>query len=230
MTNTELFGETITETTTKYETWEAEALRKKAEAADNHIKTLEEENKNLRENYKNTATLEDVLKKLDMVSQPPVSYQPAVVNPTMLEPKTQSEQLTKQDILNIYEQKQKELQAKANVDQIKKELLKAWGENFSSKLSERSKEIGVNQDFLANMAENYPEAFLKLILEPKTVTNPNSHISPSTVRSPTTPTLTGETRKEFRTAEKANPALLSDPVFQARKHAAAQRLGDAFFR
>lgn len=230
MTNTELFGE-VTIEPSKYASWDVEALRKKAEAADDHIKILEVEAANRRDSEKTNATLEDVLKKLDMVNQTPAPYTLPVVNPTPVTSSPQGEQITKSDVLNILDQKQKELQAKANVERIKSELRKVWGDNFSTKLTEKSTEIGVNQDFLASMAEQYPDAFLKLVLETKSTSNPNVHVAPSTMGTPTgSLQFVGETRKDFKAAEKANPALIHDAGFQRRKHEAAARLGDAFFK
>ncbi len=234
MTDSSLFeGTTPAEPLDKYSTWEPDALRNKAIAADNHIKTLEEENRNLREQTKQTATLQEVLEKLDRVNPSSPSYTPPAVNPTPVQPNT-SQQVTKEDITNLvtstFEQEQKKNQAKQNVATVKAELQKVWGDNFPQRLSEKSKEIGASENFLANMAENYPQAFLKLVLadtKPAPV-NPNVHVPPGTTPNKAAP-MTGETYKDFRAQEKLNPKLLSDPIFQQRKHEAAQRLGDSFF-
>jgi hypothetical protein len=226
LTDTSLFGETPPEN--KYDSWDIEALKKKAEAADNHIRTLEAEAANRREITQNTATVEELIRRLDQSYQPPVTPPTPVVNPTTVQPTTISEQISKQDVINILEQKQKESQAKANVDKIRKELHKVWGDTFPTRLSEKSKALGVSETFLATMAESYPDAFIKLVVDEKPITNPNAHVAPTSTRT-VNYNITGDTRKDFRAAEKANPSLLNDPAFQKRKHEAAARLGDAFF-
>lgn len=223
-------GTTNTETTTKYDAWELEALKTKAMHADNHIKTLESEMSLLRENKNTEAALQEVLKKLDQANQPPENNLNLGNNQT-LERINSSEQLTKQDVLGILEQKQKELQAKANVDTVKTELQKVWGDSYTSKLNEKSKQLGISQDWLASVAETHPQAFLKIVLDaPPNDTSRNVHVPPGSTGSNRIGTITGgETQKDFRAQEKANPRLIHDVAFQTRKHAAAQRLGDAFF-
>lgn len=231
MTDTTLFGETPPVTETKYDTWDVEALRKKAEAADNHIRTLEEEARNYRATQTTNATLEEVLKKLDTVNQPPAVYTPPVVNNPPVVNISQSEHISKQDVLNILEQKQKELQAKANVDSVKQELQKVWGDDFSLKLKEKSKQLSVPQDFLASMAESHPSAFLKLVTEGNANTNPNVHVPPaSTIRTKEgIQPFAGEKMKDFQKAMKENPHLRSDAEFQKRMMLTAERQGASFF-
>ncbi len=231
MTDTLFNTDTPTSGSNKYDTWDAEQLKRKAEAADNHIRTLEAENANLRETTKQNATIEEILDRLDNkpVTPPNFSPNPVVTNPP---DKPSSSAITKDDVMSLIEQQRKNDQAKANVDLISKELQKVWGEDFPSKVTQKAKNLGVNKDFLASMAENYPQAFLKLVLEDvQKPTNPNSHVPPtSTTFQPKTPEgFVGETWKDFSKAMKQNPSLRTDPTFSRRMHDQAAKLGDSFY-
>lgn len=229
MTNTELFGETPPDS--KYANWDIEALRKKADAADNHIRTLEAEAVTRRGADQTQATLEELLKKLDTVNQTPANFNQTPPNPGDVRTSTQGEQLSKQDVLSILEQKQKDLEAKANVATVKRELQKHWGNDHHLKLAERSKQLNVPQDFLASMAETHPDAFLRLVLEPASTSNPNVHVPPTTTirtKDGLKP-FVGEKMKDYIQAMRDNPTLRNDANFKTRMQEAAEAQGESFF-
>lgn len=234
MTNSELFSDSnVTNNesnllNSKYDSWEKDALIKKALAADDHINKLESEHAQLRST---DDTLQEVLKRLE---QPQNSVQNNELNQTH-ERSNSSESLSKDDIEDIVsqivERKQKTSQAKANVDMIKTKLQEVWGDDYRTKVSSRSQELGIDQSYLESMAESQPQAFLSLILPQSAINpNPNTHLPPSSTKQIEDKSFKGETYKEFREQEKANPSLLYDPKFQKRKLQAAQTLGDAFYK
>lgn len=235
MTDSELFTNESEDNTlaSKYAEWDKEALLKKAIAADNHIKTLEEEARNYKEDSKTEQTLQEVLKRLDNTYNASTNYTPTEEYQPSEQPSS-GDQVSKEDILNLVntsiEKKQKESLAKANVEKIRNELKRNWGDTYPQKLSDRAKELGVNQTFLESMAENYPDAFLNLVLPKSDSSNPNVHVPPSNTRSTSSFSNTeGETYKSFKKMEQENPRLRHDPAFQRRKLNAAERLGDAFY-
>lgn len=237
MTNSELFtdstqtnSESTGSLTTKYDGWEKEALIKKALSADTHISKLEAESAERKESQKLDETLQAVLQKLE---QPQNYVRTEEENQTTLRPNS-SESLSKTDVENLVstyvQQEQKKSQAKANVDRIKAELKRVWGEDYRSKVTIRADDLGVPQSYLESMAETHPDAFLKLIMPTTDTPRANTHVPPTSTQSITDNSFKGETYKEFRTQEKANPALLYDPQFQKRKLLAAQKLGDDFYK
>jgi|SRR5688572_242898 len=234
MTDNNLFENTPQPS--KYDSWDIEALKKKAEAADNHIATLEEENKNYRGEKQTDARIEEVLARLDQLKQTSPFTNPPITQVNQTEQRhVPTAEVTKEDVLKLVsttlEQKQKENQVKANVERIHKELKQAWGDNYKTILSNKAREMEVNQDFLISMAETAPEAFLKLVLDKNKLTNPNVHVPPSSsaVHMPGVGNMSGETYKDFKKAMEASPHLRSDPVFNRRMHEAAERLGNAFY-
>jgi hypothetical protein len=234
MTDNNLFENTNTPTS-KYDSWDIEALKKKAESADAHIATLEEENRTFRDRGQTEARIEEVLARLDQLKQQPLPNPP--INPVNNTDQRHvpAAEVTKEDVLKLVsttlEQKQKENQVKANVERIHKELKQAWGDNYKSILSTKAQEMSINQDFLISMAETHPDAFLKLVLDKSKLANPNAHVPPSSnaVHVPNVGTMTGETYKDFKKAMEANPNLRTDPTFNRRMHEAAERLGQSFY-
>lgn len=221
-------------TSKNYDNWDLEALKRKAEAADAHIKAIEAENSALRQNTDTTSTLEEVLEKLDLLNQVPQNFMPSsgVTNLPVEKPNS-SQSLTKDEVVamvaSAIEENRKKSTAKQNVDVIKQELEKTWGPNYPTRLSEKATQLGVSTDYLSSMAESYPQAFLKLVLDEKTNTNPNSHTPPTTTVRPVMGDQPMSKWKDFSAAMKANPRLRSDVAFQRRLHETAEKLGESFY-
>lgn len=248
MTDSELFSQTIENqesdtvlgqpSESKYANWTVEALVKKAEAADNHITTLESEAKLYRKSEQDENALREVLSKLDHLNKPSGMESPSfgVNNPPLSQPNP-GDTVTKDDVLNMVktslEQTQKQTLAKNNVEKVRTELKKAWGDNYQNILTQKVRDLGVDQSYLESTAEQYPDAFLRLVLgqNDKSTSNPNIHVPPTSSTSAPAHNVSGsETYKDFKAQYKANPALLADPAFNKRMHEAAQRLGDAFYK
>lgn len=220
------------QTTSKYDSWDLDALKKKADMADAHISTLERENASYRENTTTTTTLEEILEKLDQTRTNPLSFTPSMVE-TKSTAERPSSSPSKEELASIVEaiieNKQKKTLAQQNVEQVRQSLEKTWGNDYKLRLAERSKQLNMSQDFLASMAESYPSVFLKLITEDQK-TNPNAHLPPNTQSRPTlTLDQPMNTWAQFSKAMKDNPRLRQDSSFQRRMHDTAEKLGDNFF-
>ena len=219
-------------TQSKYSSWNTEDLVKKAEAADAHINKLETENSDYR---KNDATLQEVLQKLDQSNAATSQNNPSTNTNQYQERSNSSETVSKEDIEKLvsisFDRKQQESLAKRNVETVRTELKKVWGDNYSQKLTERAQELGVEQSYLESTAENYPQVFLKVILGENSTSNPNTHVAPtSTQTSPVLTTPGNFTRyKDFSKMMKEKPELLSDPMFNRQMHEAAQKYGKEFY-
>jgi hypothetical protein len=219
--------------TSKYSSWDVQDLIKKAEAADIHITKLETENADYR--TKNDETLKKVLEKLDQANQT-TATDPSTLTHQSPEQSNPSGALKPEDIQKMvsesFERKQKETLAKSNVERIRTELKKTWGDNYVQRLNERKAELGVDQSYLESTAENYPDVFLKIILGETKYTNPNTHVPPSNPsiapNNSNQPVMSKFS--EFRKMEKENPALRHDAVFQTRKLEAAARYGPEFYK
>lgn len=218
----------------KYEQWEKDALIKKALAADNHIKTLENEHKLYREAHNTEETLKKVLDKLDQTNYRDNTNYPLNTPANNSGGNESSNQSVKMEevqklILASITENQRRSEAKANVERIRKELQKNWGESYSDKLKSRAKELGVDQKYLESMAEQYPDAFLKIVLPSGSTPSPNTHLPPSSTVGITVGGAELTKYAEYSKLMKENPRLRSDPNFRKRMEAAALKYKDAFF-
>lgn len=218
----------------KYASWTVEDLVKKAEHADKHINTLETEMGDYRKNY--DETLKQVLQKLDQVGNTSTNTDPSM-NTNQYPEKSNSSGVSQTDIEKLvsmsFDRKQKETLVKSNVEKVRSELTKVWGENYSSKLKARMQELDVEQSYLESMAENYPQLFIDTVVGKQTSTsNPNTHVSPaSSINVSSSPTMGNlRTHKDFRTLEKENPNLQHNAEFQQRKLQAAAQYGEDFYK
>lgn len=235
MTNSELFSQTNENEQTAnpkdYSNWSIEDLVNKAEAADAHINKLELENKDFRTNDE---TLREVLKRLDQVNQPSQNIDPSMnVNPHPEQSNSGGVDQTEiEKMVSLsFDRKQKESTAKANVLKVETELKRVWGDNYSKHLHERTKELGVKQEYLESMAENYPDLFIKTVLGETSKSNPNVHVPPTSTTSPTQTDVGNLVKyREFAKLEKDNPQLRLDTAFQQRKLQAAAKYGDSFYQ
>lgn len=219
----------------KYENWEKEALVKKALAADEHIKTLEGEHKLYREAHNTEETLQKVLQKLDHMNfnEDNQNYLQNTPANNSGENVSSNPSVTREEVTKLIEtsinENQRTSQAKANVKKIREELKKTWGDSYSDKLKSRAKELGVEQQYLESMAEQYPDAFLKIVLPTSSTPSPNTHVPPTSSVSSTVAGNELSKYSEYSKLMKENPRLRSDPNFRNRMEAAALKYGDAFF-
>lgn len=231
MTDTSLFE--TTPTTSKYDNWDVDALKNKAISADNHINTLQSELAELRNSKTSDAKMEELLNRLTEISTPPQNTASNVVNHTT-ERVPGAPVVTTEDIETLVskslEKKQKEDLSKQNVAKLHRELKAAWGDNYRSIMTNKAQELGINQNFLASLAETHPDALLKLVLDKPKSSDLNTHVAPPSVLNTRAGQVQlGTTYKEFSKAMKDNPSLRSDPNFIARMHEAAERHGEAFY-
>lgn len=234
MTDSNLFDDN-SNTPGKYDSWDLEALRKKAYEADNHIDLVESEAKSLRELAQTNTTMDEIIARLDLMNmQPPMNHQPTTPANNAADRNVQ-DVVTKTDVATLVAQTletlHKENSAKENVSKVKTELSKVWGTDVSKKLKEKAVELGVSERFLASMAEGYPTALLKLVLEDKPApTNPNTHTPPSTTyRSLPSSDQPLSTWKQFSKAMKDNKHLRHDATFQRQLHETAEKQGPSFW-
>lgn len=225
---------TLTENKSKYTEWSVEDLIKKAEHADAHISTLEKEMGSFR---KQEETLQEVLRRLDQTNNTQQNTDPnTFANPHQERSNSQGSTLTQEDVDKLvsmsFDRKQKETIAKQNVEKVRSELKKTWGENYGDKLTNRMRELGVDQKYLESMAENYPGLFIETVLSKVIPSgNPNIHTPPSSSATPPKGMEVGNMTKysEFKNLEKQNPNLRHDAVFQQRKLEAAAKHGSSFY-
>lgn len=205
-----------------------EALAKGKWHSDRHARRLEEELEQTRQELQRRLTAEDLVKQLqtanaantrnddrdpeDKVELPDLSH-------------LKGEVLT--EVQRLLKEQQTQSQAERNVAKVTETLQTAWGSNFKSKLAARARELDLDQDYLASLAQSKPDTFLKIVLPKDSLSN---DYVPTTSSTRTTVSASGERNKAYYDKiRKENPKLYYSKQIQAQEHRDAIRLGRAFF-
>ena len=141
-----------------------ELLRKKAEHADNHIKQIEEENKDLREKMLTVLErLDKAAKVEDLLKEP---SQPAQESPeaTPATPSIDADAIASK-VEAALTAKQVKQQQEANLAQAKKDLVGKYGKEVNDKVKEVAERNGVSVSDLMDMAGTRPQMFRNLFPE-----------------------------------------------------------------
>lgn len=211
-----------------------EALAKGKLEGDRHITTLEAELATLRTELNKRKTLEEVVEQIKStrVQADIGNNQTPVVHETPSDTGINN----KDDILKLVNQtinqRQSIDQARHNVETVRSELTKVWGDAYPEKLVQAAKELEVSKEFLASMAETNPKAFLKVVqgaIPPK-VGDPNISAPPRNSATPSASNLVQGTFSSYMDEQKKNPKLRYDREYQAKLHKEALANPDHFFR
>lgn len=208
------------------------SLAKGKKASDEHIATLERELAGMRGELDTRLSLEEFMAKIEATRDSNSNSDPQDRNER---PNPNTAALTVEEIEKLLDKKLTEkTQAtlkERNVEISKAELRKAWGPQAHKKLEARAKELGLGQDFLADLAERSPKAFLLTVgaqgeHQPDSVTDfvpPNSSVRSVPERG--NPNV--KNQAYYDKIKKADPRLYKQ--LTAERHRNAQALGEAYF-
>ena len=146
---------------------ERELARAKVES-DAFITRLQGELKGLREDLTKRASIEDFLDQMKSLNERP-DVEPNRPNHGEEDEhrKQNGPSTTQEDLERLIEQKvsqrEKANKAQANFELVRQEMQKAWGEDYTSKLAAKAKELNLGEEFLNTLAKEQPKAFLKLV-------------------------------------------------------------------
>lgn len=138
-------------------------------------------------------------------------------------------------VRNLLEQEKKQSSKQDNVAYVARELTKAWGPKYSSKLKEKAQELG-GEEFLGSLAETNPKAFLKLLdvtgeaprtQSPNTQNPPTNRMNSTAMASSNASSF--KTYKDFDKLRRENPKLFYSPQVQSERLRLAKELGDKFY-
>lgn len=144
-----------------------EEFTKSWENAQSHILTIEGENAAQKEALLRAKGVEDVL----------ASIQSNTAVQTTQTEKTEAvtkDNLTKEDLENILNQRELDKTATANVNAAMTLAEKALGKEYIDKLDAKASELGINTTAAIALAKTSPEAFAKLFLPSDTKVNIDS--------------------------------------------------------
>lgn len=156
-----------------------------------HIRTLENENKSLRENKIKAETIEEALSRLNKTTDTNQS-----TDKTEGKKEIDVEELARRIVREESEAMSKKAQAESNKASVSQALVKKFGdsEKASKAFEEKAKGLGVTKEFLTSMAETSPKAVLAYFDTVPATVNKNLESSVSTeitVGDPNKPKISG---------------------------------------
>lgn len=180
--------------------------------ADKHIKNIETEQAELREDLKARTTLEDLMTRIEASKNHVNSEQqintPVTPTSEVDIDKRVDAKLSAWQTAQLHEQ---------NVRYVESELQKNWGPDYSSKLRAKARELGESETDLAIIAQTKPKAFLAMMGATKQDSLFNAAPS-SQVRTDVNNKSQGKTYKDFSKLRRENPTLYWDPATQKEMH------------
>lgn len=193
--------------------------------ADLHIRQLEEELKATREDLKARMSVEEALAKLSASKEDNQSHErnddPQEKNVTALTPETIQKLIDAE-----LEKRTKQSQVQRNQEYVVSKLKETWGDDYQVKLRQRAKELNLGSDFLTELAQTQPEAFLAIVGTPK-VANPNLHTPPQGRSG-----IVGSSEKTwsyYNKLRREQPSVYRSKQIQKEIHEQAAKLGEAFY-
>ncbi len=192
-----------------------ESAKTKIEHADEHIKTLEKENADLRNT---SGKIDEVLDAL----------KPS--NDTNKDQQTKPG-LSQDDVLSLIEQNDAAKVAKDNRIEVGRLMTERFGDKVQDKITEIGNQLNLGAKTLQSLAEKSPKAFMALFPESNAGQNESSS-STGTINSEAVNMATPDegTYAYYEKIRKDNPKLYNKAATQKRMLQDAERLGpDAFF-
>lgn len=196
--------------------------------ADEHIQKLETEMSDLRKDLQARTTLAELTDKWTQMQTQQTERSVEEDNQSQ---RTDSD-LTPEKIDSIFNTRLSEYEKvkarQANANLVKTELKKLLGDNYSSRLKDELNKLGVSDEYANRMAEEQPQAFLKLV-SPSHRDDRFAAPPKSTVAVPFAPSNTDRTMSYYDKIRDTDPELYKSIKVQNQLHDDAIRLGEKFF-
>jgi hypothetical protein len=212
-----------------------EALAKSIVHKDSFIERLKAEQAGLRQELNTRVKMEEFIDKMNTLSQvkSPSNGQDSPGRTTEDNPKG----LTDEDLNKLLDTKlserEKQLKATLNVEQVKQKLQEALGPQYATKLEQMTNTLGLSREYLNSIASTSPAAFLKLVgIEEKKSRDdiftppPRSQVNPDTQVS-----FNSGSRnvKYYENLFNNDPEKYWSPKVQNEMHADRKKLGARFY-
>lgn len=209
-----------------------EVLAKSVLAADDHIKNLERQLKEMREDLSNRMTAEEALKALDAKAEELASRsfrREEVETPEKTTTTGVNPEQVEAIVTEALQKRTQEETFRSNLELVNRQLSETFGAEAVNAVKTRAQELGLAPDRLIDMAKESPNAFMAMMGQ-KPVKSTNS-VAPSEVN--TADRSFNDTNQErnfafYEKIRKENPKQYYDPKFQKQMHRDISRLGDSF--
>lgn len=213
---------------------DVEEIKKSWKHSQKHIKTLEGDNRTLREDNIRRMSYEDLAERLKAV--------PNVSNVDQDDDTEPNGNRNRQDVdidalveaklttrLNQYQQSTIESENRATVIA---ELRKAWGDNYVERLQQETNDLGKTPEQINAMAGSDPKMLLRALgVDNKAEKRPI--VNTSAPRSSITARVGSKSMSrydEYKAEMKADPRLRDSPQYQMKMLREAEQMGDAFYQ
>lgn len=209
------------------------ALAKGKAHSDAFIKQLQGELAGLRKELDSRLQLEEFLQE---VKKTPPSQVPTPTPVVSNQGTNQGErtEVKAEDIRNLVSEtllmeRTKQTQD-SNLNFVRQELTKAYGNDFGNKLDQVAKELGLTKEYMTTMASNSPQAFLKLVGTPAAPSRGPADVAPprSTVSAPSHAAVDKD-RERFEKLRKENPREYWSPRVQSEIHRLSLERGKSIY-
>lgn len=191
--------------------------------SDAHIANLEKTLAGLREEVAKRKTTEDLMdhinKALTAKELPPTRM------PDPLAPNGDVKSgLTAEDVQKLLADRDNESIRRNNTAIAAQKLQELYGETAATEITKKAQELGVNKDYLKNMAESSPSVFLALFSAPqKNVQKDIFNAPPQNSYRPPENSHNGPKMSDFKKVKDANPTEYWKPAFQRKMIEAAEQ-------
>lgn len=213
---------------------DVEEIKKSWKHSQKHIKTLEGDNRTLREDNIKRMSYEDLaerLKAMPNASNVDHNNDDTENNGNQNRQDVDLDALVEAKLsakLNQYQQSTIESENRAHVI---RELRNVWGDNYVERLKAEADELGKTQEQINAMAGSDPKLLLKALgilnqADKKPIINTSAPRSSITAR----PGSKSKSKyDEYKEKMKADPRLRDSPQFQMEMLRVAEQMGDTFY-
>jgi hypothetical protein len=211
--------------------------------ADQHIAKIEREQEELRKELEKRLSWEELASKLDKITAKPTevtSHQPSNAPNMARESNNENDKatirdgLTPQQIEELVRQtvtKEESRKASAvNIQAVKQTLQKTLGANYESVLLQKVSQLGLDKQYVEEIAAKSPAAFYALIgVQPDNAPNPTGGLPP---RSSSNVVGKQSTKNEayYENIRKTDPKTYFSPKIQNEMFQMAKQMGADFYK
>lgn len=205
---------------------DAKELAKGKAFSDAHISTLEQTLASMREELRTRATAEDLINQINLRRpvDPSKNTEQQMTEQTINE--NPIKPITPEDVERMFAERDTKRQRESNLNLTSQKLKETFGDTAAGVLGEKARELGLSTDYLKNMAQEAPTAFLALFNKPAASSAAKDIFSAppqSSFRPAINPQDTGEKWSEFNKVKKENPNEYWSPKFQRKIMEAAEK-------
>lgn len=215
-----------------------EELAKSTAHKEMHIQRLEQEQAGLRKELEQRLTMEKFLDEIKSTREN-TSQSRDEENTTRHEDQgNNTSSVTNEDIQSLIAQTVEEKLTRDrladNVVKVHSKAREVLGENYKEILSQRAEALGLDQEYLSELAAKKPQGFINIMVQPKEFKSeglfrsvPDTQVNTSSFKPGDIP-IGAKTKSYFDKIQKDNPGLYWTPKVQMELHESAVNLGDKF--